>query len=298
MHELVVLSGKGGTGKTSITAAFATLAPVRIVVDCDVDAADLHLVLQPRLQESEEFRGGHEAAVRPELCTGCGLCVERCRFHALALVERDGAGPVAALQPFSCEGCGLCVDLCPVDAIDFPTALVGRHFRSATDGGPMIHGRLEPGAENSGRLVSLLREEARDLSAQSGIELVLVDGPPGLGCPVVASITGADEVLFVAEPSAAGLHDLERSFELARHFSVPARLVVNRWDLSAEGTEAIEACARRHGVALMGRVPWDPEVTRAHVRGRSVVEVSDGPAALAIRRIWNELETSWKGPRS
>lgn len=296
-HELVVLSGKGGTGKTSVTAALASLAGPCVLADCDVDAADLHLVLQPELLEHRVFHAGGEAEVLRERCTGCGLCVEACRFEALKLVPDGGSSFVAQVEPFACEGCGLCVDLCPAKAMAFPDRRVGVHFVSRTVHGPMAHARLDPGGENSGRLVTLVREEARRLAQEQDMDFILVDGPPGLGCPVVATLTGASEVLFVAEPSVAGLHDLGRSLELSRHFRVPARLVVNRWDLSLEATEKLEARAVAHGATLLGRIPWDPQVTRAQLAGRSVVDLGMSPAAEALIEIWKKLDPTRKGSR-
>ena len=237
MREFVVVSGKGGTGKTSLTASFAVLAGRSVVADCDVDAADLHLVLSPRVKLSGAFRAGHVAVIDAARCTACALCERTCRFDA---VKRDaeGAGrPRFAIDPTACEGCGVCVRLCPERAIDFPERLSGEWYVSDTRCGPMVHARLGVAAENSGKLVWLVREKAREIAAREGHDLVLVDGPPGIGCPVIASLTGASAALVVTEPTLSGEHDMERVLQVARHFKVPAAVCVNKWDLNPDMKE-------------------------------------------------------------
>jgi MinD superfamily P-loop ATPase len=285
IREVVVASGKGGTGKTSIAASLAVLASRVVVADCDVDAADLHLVLTPTIRQRAPFYAGHEARVRPEACTGCGVCVEACRAGALR--ARDGS---VALDPLLCEGCGLCVRLCPEEAIEFPERLCGEWFLSETRVGPMVHARLEPGGESSGKLVTLVRREARRLAVEGGYDLILVDGPPGIGCPVIATLSGATELLAVTEPTPSGLADLERLLELADHFQVPAAVCVNKWDLSGELTVAVEALARERRVPVLGRIPYDLRVTAAQVAGRSVVE-EGGQAAAEIVELWQKLQS-------
>ncbi len=290
VRELVVISGKGGTGKTSVLASFAALAANAVLADCDVDAADLHLVMAPEVRRREEFVSGREAVIRQGECIRCGACLALCRFEA---VITDGlpAGQASFLvNPTACEGCGVCVRFCPARAIDFPERLCGEWFVSDTRFGPMVHARLKAAAENSGKLVSTVRREARRLAEESGRELVLIDGPPGIGCPVISSVTGASLVLVVSEPTLSGRHDLERVLGLARHFGIPAMAAVNKADINPEAADAIERFCLERGVAFAGRVPYDPAVTRAQIAGRSVVEFpGDGAAAEAIREIWGRV---------
>jgi MinD superfamily P-loop ATPase len=288
MHELVVVSGKGGTGKTSLTACFAVLAKHSVIADCDVDAADLHLVLAPKVQRREEFRAGHEAFIEGELCTGCGACVERCRFDAVRVEAEGLEGPRFSIDASACEGCGVCVRFCPAQAIEFRERVSGEWYVSDTRCGPMVHARLGIAAENSGKLVSLVRRQARDIAVREGRRLILVDGPPGIGCPVIASLTGASAVLVVTEPTLTGEHDLKRVLALARHFQVPATVCVNKWDLNPEIAERIERGAGATGARIGGRVRYDRGVTAAQIRARTVVE-TDTPSGKDIENLWNEL---------
>jgi len=285
MKELVVISGKGGTGKTSLTAAFAVLAEHPVVADCDVDAADLHLVLEPRVREKHEFRSGNEAIIRTDACTGCGLCAELCRFEAVKADEGPGSSREYSIDPVSCEGCGVCVRFCPAGAIGFPEALCGNWMVSDTRCGPMVHARLGVAAENSGKLVTTVRKEARRIADEGGHGLILVDGPPGIGCPVIASVTGASCLLAVTEPTVSGEHDLERVLSLARHFDLPAAVCVNKWDLNEEMTERIEERAMESGALPAGRIRYDGAFTRAQIGARTAVEVSCG-AADDIMDVW------------
>jgi len=333
MEELVVISGKGGTGKTSLTASFAVLAGRPVIADCDVDAADLHLVLSPRVRERHEFRSGREAVIRPEACTGCGLCSTLCRFGAVlsassepdvspgaadcrdcgycvrscpvrtnAVIRemRNASGgevpSLYAIDPVACEGCGVCVRFCPEQAVDFPETVGGEWMISETRCGPLVHARLAPAAENSGKLVSTVRREARRLAGEQGRGLILVDGPPGIGCPVIASVTGASRILIVTEPTVSGEHDLERVLSLAGHFGIPASVCINKWDLNPETSDRIEAAARRKGARLAGRIRYDPAFTRAQVREKAVVEI-DAPGAGDIRNVWDRLELMKPGDK-
>jgi MinD superfamily P-loop ATPase len=288
VKELVVISGKGGTGKTSLTASFALLADRPVIADCDVDAADLHLLLSPRVSERQEFRSGHEAVIRQADCIACGACLAYCRFEAVRMNGQGAGEATFSIDPLSCEGCGVCFRFCPVEAIDFPERLGGEWMVSETRCGPMVHARLGVAAENSGKLVSTVRREARRIAEEKGHPLVLVDGPPGIGCPVIASVTGASLALAVTEPTVAGEHDLERVLSLARHFAIPAAVCVNKWDLNAEMTERIENKAYRAGARVVGRIRYDRTVTLAQMQERAVVE-TDGPAAEDVRNIWNHL---------
>lgn len=285
IQELVVISGKGGTGKTSLTASFALLADRPVVADGDVDAADLHLVLAPRNLETHDFRAGREAIIRAQECSRCGLCQAHCRFDAVRSVD----GSAYAVDPAACEGCGVCVHLCPAGAIDFPERSRGVWMIAETRVGPMVHARLAVAAESSGKLVATVRREARRVAEESGRSLILVDGPPGLGCPVIAAVTGATLVLAVAEPTVSGEHDLERILALARHFRLPAAVCVNKWDLNPGMAGRIEAMARREGARPVGRIGYDQAVTRAQLEGKAVVELG-GSAAEDVRRVWRELK--------
>jgi MinD superfamily P-loop ATPase len=287
VKEFVVISGKGGTGKTSLTASFAALAHDAVLADCDVDAADLHLILAPEIRRRETFRSGHEAAIRAEACLGCGRCAALCRFEAIAESFRPSDGArVFRVDPSACEGCGVCIWNCPARAIEFPERTCGEWFVSATRHGPMVHARLAPGAENSGKLVSLVREQARETAKQSKCDLVLVDGPPGTGCPVIAAVTGAAGLLVVTEPTVSGAHDLARVLELARHFRIPAAVCVNKWDLHPELAGQIETSARAAGATPVGRVRYDRAASTAQRRGLAVVEAEPGPLADDIRAVW------------
>jgi MinD superfamily P-loop ATPase len=288
VKEIVVISGKGGTGKTSLAACFAVLAGRPVVADCDVDAADLHLLLAPRVLERHQFRNGHEAVIRDGDCTGCGVCREVCRFGAIRQVGSGADTPGFAVDPLSCESCGVCVRFCPAGAIDFPERVRGEWMISATRCGRLVDARLGIAAENSGRLVSLVRREARRLAEKAGCELLIVDGPPGIGCPVIASLTGADLALVVTEPTVSGEHDLERVLALARHFRIPATVCVNKWDVNAALTERIEEKARRLAGQVVGRIRYDGEVIRAQQEGRTAVEAG-APSAAEIEAIWNQV---------
>jgi MinD superfamily P-loop ATPase len=288
IRELVVISGKGGTGKTSVTASFAVLAGRPVIADCDVDAADLHLVLEPRVKDRHEFRGGREAVIRREDCIGCGECLARCRFDAVKVEKGTAEKDIFSIDPVSCEGCGVCVRFCPTNAIDFPERLSGEWMVSETRCGPMVHARLGVAAENSGKLVSTVRREARRIAEEEDHPIVIVDGPPGIGCPVIASVTGASLVLAVTEPTVSGEHDLDRVLSLARHFEIPAAVCVNKWDLNPEMTERIEEAARRAGARVAGRIRYDRAVTLAQMRMQAVVE-TDAPSAEDIRKVWDEL---------
>jgi MinD superfamily P-loop ATPase len=296
MKELVVISGKGGTGKTSLVASLAAFAKPIVLVDCDVDAADLHLVMEPRVLSRKDFLGGSKARIKPGHCTACGKCEELCRFDAI-YYDGPGNGRIGRtfrVDRLACEGCGVCVDYCAEGAIEFAPAVAGQWFISETRCGPLVHARLGVAAENSGKLVTQIRRAAQQVAAKHRLGLILCDGPPGIGCPVIASLTGASLALLIVEPTASGLHDFERIAKLVAQLGVPAMLSVNKADLNAEVADRLESAARAMGIEPVGRVPYDPEVTRAQIAARSVVEVSQGAAAQAIRRIWHQVQERWK----
>jgi MinD superfamily P-loop ATPase len=287
MKEIVVVSGKGGTGKTTLTAAFAALSGDRtIFADCDVDAADLHLILNPTILLQTDFICGREAIIREEDCSECGKCIAACRFGAVARSKDSGK---YRIDPISCEGCGVCVRVCPEKAISFPERKAGEWFISETRFGPMVHAKLGAGGENSGKLVSLVRKEARILAAKRNLDLLLVDGPPGIGCPVIASITGADAVVVITEPTLSGKHDLERVLKLATHFRVPAYICVNKWDINPEMTSNIEKQAEKLDATPIGRISYDRVVVAAQIAGQSIVENSKGIISQEVIQIWKKL---------
>ncbi len=292
MDELVVISGKGGTGKTSVVAALARLAAPCVLADCDVDAADLHLLLEPRVICREDFVGGGKARIEPARCMACGTCQALCRFDA---IHCDGPGHGLTERTFrvdatACEGCGVCADHCAQRAIEFAPAICGQWLVSETRCGPMVHARLGIAAENSGKLVTQVRQAARQVAADSGLDLLLCDGSPGIGCPVVASLTGASLALYVVEPTVSGVHDFHRVARVASRLNVPGLLAVNKADLNPGMAEKLEAAAVDRGVILAGRIPYDRGVTEAQIARQTVIEASDGPAAGAIRRIWAVVE--------
>ena len=285
IREIVIVSGKGGTGKTSLTAAFAALAKNSILCDADVDAADLHLLMQPEVKEQTDFMGGSKAVIDPDLCTGCGTCRTLCRFDAIS--DRY------EVDPIRCEGCGVCVDFCPEQAIAFPVQRCGEWFVSDTRFGPMVHARLGIAEENSGRLVSLVRTKTRQLAEARGLELILTDGPPGIGCPVIAAIGGATALVIVVEPTVSGIHDMERVVDLAAHFRVPGMVIVNKFDLNVGMTEAIEQLAEKRNILVLGRVPFDPVFTRSMVQGQTLFEYGEeSPTRRVVRDIWAKIVSS------
>jgi MinD superfamily P-loop ATPase len=284
MKELVVLSGKGGTGKTSITAAFGSLAKNLVICDTDVDAADLHLILTPDKKKSYNFKAGHEAVIDPDKCTECGRCSEVCRFNAVkSNIEID---------PIECEGCGVCVDLCPEQAIGFMEATCGQWHISSTRFGPMVHAQLGIAHENSGKLVSLVRQEAKKIAVANSHDFILTDGPPGIGCPVIASIGQATAVLIVAEPTVSGLYDMERVAQICRHFNVPAMVCVNKYDLNPEQTRKIEALSREAQIDLVGRIAFDKSFLESMIREKTIFEYNNmSQAGIDVMQVWNRIQS-------
>ncbi len=289
--ELVVVSGKGGTGKTTVAASLASLASPAVMADLDVDAANWPLLLDPVVQERHAFTGGQKARIMPGHCVACGKCEELCRFDAISFTgPGNGVQPrTFRVDPLACEGCGVCVHFCNEKAIALEAEPCGQWYVSKTRLGTLVHARLDPAAGNSGKLVSQLRRKAAELAAREE-GLVLCDGSPGIGCPVIASITGATLVLIVAEPSCSGIHDLERIAGLCRHFGLPAAVCVNRWDINEAMTTSIERWAAEAGLPLAGRVRYDPAISEAQMQRRAVVEFAPtAQVAHDLRRVWEHL---------
>jgi MinD superfamily P-loop ATPase len=288
MKQLVILSGKGGTGKTSLAAAFAHLAhdgpfPMQAVLaDADVDAANLELVLSPERLETHDFMGGSCAVIDPERCQGCGICEQVCRFDAIPSTS-DGY----LIDPIACDGCAACVYQCPEDAIQMQPRTAGQWYRSESRYGPLFHADLYPAQENSGKLVTVVKQNARLLAMDTNCPIVIVDGPPGIGCPVISAAAGAHLALIVTEPSAAGIHDLKRALQTTAHFRIPALVVINKADIYPEGATQIDAICAELGTEMIGSIPFDPTVTEAMIQGETVTNYHpESPASQAIAAIW------------
>jgi len=280
MKELVVLSGKGGTGKTSIAGSFAVLAKSKVLADCDVDAADLHLLLEPVIQQKHEFWSGQVAVIDEEKCTQCGLCQELCHFKAVKDFRVD---------PTSCEGCSFCSHICPAEAITMGENLSGHWFISDTKYGSLVHARLGVAQENSGKLVALVRQQAKLMAEKQGTTYIISDGPPGIGCPVISSLSGANLALLVTEPTLSGIHDLERVLGVCRHFGVPALVCINKYDVNEDNTRQIESYCLSQGVEVTSKIPFDNVVTEAMVQGLPVVEYSDNSVSREINLMWQNI---------
>jgi MinD superfamily P-loop ATPase len=288
MKQLVILSGKGGTGKTSVAAAFSHLAaegPDQISVvlaDADVDAANLELVLAPRVLKQEDFWGGQLAIINQTTCTNCGECVDACRFDAI-----HEPGDLYEVDPIACEGCAACVYHCPHEAITMEEQIAGQWFKSESRFGPLFHAELFPAQENSGKLVTLIKQHARLLALDEGHELVIVDGPPGIGCPVISAASGADLTLIIAEPSVAGVHDMQRILQTTDHFGVRALVCINKADLYPDGSAEIASFCQDNNYELIGNIPYDIGVTEAMTKGEPVTAYqTHGAAAQALSEIW------------
>lgn len=281
MREVVIISGKGGTGKTTLTASLAALWKHKVIADCDVDAADLHLLLQPKIQKKTYFYSGVKAVIDKESCTRCGKCREVCKYEAIS--------PDFVVSGIDCEGCGVCYHFCPVEAISLDERHCGEWYLSDTRFGPLVHARLGIAEENSGKLISLIRSQAKLLAKEQGMDTILIDGSPGIGCPVISSITGASLVVIVTESTISGAHDMERVLGLAKHFKIPAMVVINKNDLNEDMSRKIELAAEEHDSTVIGKIRYDPVVTQAMVQGKTVIEYSNGPVADEIKAIGEKL---------
>jgi MinD superfamily P-loop ATPase len=282
VKQILITSGKGGTGKTIITASFASLAERKVLCDCDVDAADLHLLLHPVKRESYPFSGGMLASIEDERCTGCGECIRVCRFEA---IEKD-----FTVDAISCEGCGLCARICPEHAITMRKHTCGEWYISDTKYGTMVHAKLGIAEENSGKLVSVTREAAKRCAEEEGVQYVLIDGPPGIGCPVIASLSGVDLALMVTEPTLSGIHDLERIHRVAKHFGILTACVINKGDINYENTRIIKKWCEQQSVRIVGVIPFERKVTEAIVKGIPPVEDNGNSATEEIKKVWKSVE--------
>jgi MinD superfamily P-loop ATPase len=280
MKEVVVLSGKGGTGKTSIVGSLAALAKSKVLADCDVDAADLHLLLQPVVREKFDFRSGQTAVIDIDKCTQCGLCQEVCRFKAIIDFQ---------VNPISCEGCGFCANVCPSGAITMQENIAGQCFTSDTKYGTMVHARLGIAQENSGKLVALVRQKAKALAEKQDAAYIICDGPPGIGCPVISSLSGASLALLVTEPTLSAIHDLERVLEVCRHFNVPALVCINKYDINEKNTQRIEDYCVTQQTDVISRISYDNVFTDAMIHGLPVIEYSDGRVSRQINLLWQNI---------
>lgn len=283
MKQLTVISGKGGTGKTTIMAALATLAKKAVLVDADVDAADLHLLLQPQIQSRAPFKAAKKALIDFSKCDGCQKCEQVCRFKAISNLQVD---------PIACAGCGVCRYICPFSAITLLEVPSGEWFISQTRYGPMVHAQLGVAQENSGKLVTLIRKEAVKIAQEIGYSLILIDGPPGIGCPVIASLGGVDAALVVTEPSLSGIHDLQRILNLCHHFNIPAWVCINKADINLGNTEEIKRFCKKQGIPVISQIPYDSMVTKAMIKRQTIVEYSLSWASDEIKKIWKYLENA------
>ncbi|MFC1645821.1 ATP-binding protein [Candidatus Omnitrophota bacterium] len=282
MKQIVVISGKGGTGKTVITGAFAALAKNKVMADCDVDAADLHLLLQPVIKERHEFRSGKTAKIDRKLCKECGKCISVCRFDAIS--------ESFTIDPISCEGCAFCSFICPEGVIRMEENISGEWYISDTRFGPMVHAKLGIAEENSGKLVSLVRKQAKELAEKENYDWVIIDGAPGIGCPVIASLSGIDCAVVVTEPTLSGLHDADRVINVAKHFGILAKLIVNKYDLNMDMTGKIERYCKDNNIDLIGKISFDKSIVEAMVSGKTIIEHKSGQAQKEIKGAWQVLQ--------
>ncbi len=280
MKEVVFISGKGGTGKTTIVASLAAQARSKVMVDCDVDAPDLNLLLKPANQESHEFWSGQKAVIDKEKCTECGLCQELCRFDAINGFQVD---------PVSCEGCAFCYNVCPSAAVAMQENLAGRWFISETKYGPLVHARLGAAQENSGKLVAMVRQQANNIAEKQGVDFILSDGPPGIGCPVISSLSGVDLAVIIAEPTLSGIHDMDRVIAVCNHFGVPPVVCINKYDVNEMNTHRIEEFCRSQSIDVAVKIPYDNVVTEALVQGQPVAEYTDNNVSKQMKVLWQTI---------
>jgi MinD superfamily P-loop ATPase len=287
MKQIVIISGKGGTGKTVLTASLASLAKNKVMVDCDVDAADLHLLLHPVVKEQFEFRSGQTAIIDKERCVECGKCIDMCRFDAI--------GKDFTIDPISCEGCGFCSRICEYDAIVMEENISGEWFISDTRYGPFVHARLGIAEDNSGKLVSRIRQAAKEIAEKEKRAYILIDGPPGIGCPVIASIADTDLAVVVTEPTLSGIHDMLRIIDTTGHFQIPVKVVINKYDLNRENAQKINDMCESRNIEIVGRIPFSAKVPRSLVHAVPFVEYTEDEVTEEIISIWNKMESIIQG---
>jgi len=285
MTQIAVISGKGGTGKSSISAAFATLNGQVVLADCDVDAANLYLLFNPTHEEEIVYIAGHKAVVNHDLCTGCGICESYCRFDAISVI--DGRVVISSI---TCDGCFLCSRVCPENAIKMVQNDKSRMYSGSFRNGKMVYGRLAPGEENSGKLVNMVREKAKETAAKNGLDTIILDGPPGIGCPVISAITGVDKVVIVTEPTISGLHDMQRTIEIVQKFNLPEFIIINKYDLNSSMSKQIEEWCNQNEIAVAGKLPFDRQMTEAMVQSKSITEFNpDLDISNKIEIIWKKI---------
>ncbi|MCD6309606.1 MAG: 4Fe-4S binding protein [Candidatus Eremiobacteraeota bacterium] len=294
MKQISVISGKGGTGKTSLVGAFGNMARHPVLADCDVDASDLHLIVTPTTERisPKVFRAGYMVELEPDICIGCGECEPVCRFNAVKMVENpaDPEKQIPYFDPLACEGCGACADVCPVEAIGLYEKEAGMLYIANTRFGPMVYAFLKAGEANSGKLVTLVREHAKKLAESEDREIVLIDGSPGIGCPVIASLAGVDSALIVTEPTVSGLHDLKRVAGVCNHFNIPAGVVINKYDLNPEISNQIESSCNELNVTFLGGIPFAPAFTEAMIERKTIIEYeNNGKITSLLREIWDKV---------
>jgi MinD superfamily P-loop ATPase len=282
VKQIVVISGKGGTGKTILTASFAALAQNKVMVDCDVDAADLHLLLQPEIKERHEFRSGMTARINTEICEQCGQCISVCRFDA---ISED-----FVVDPVSCEGCTICSYVCPAGAITLEENISGEWFISNTKYGPLVHAKLGIAEENSGKIVSQVRQAAKEIAEKDNLDYVIIDGPPGIGCPVIASLSGVDLAVIVTEPTLSGIHDMERVAQVSRHFGVPTKVVINKYDINPDNSEEIKKICQKVDIEVIAQLPFSQKVSESIVQGVPLVEFCSNEIAQDISFLWERIK--------
>jgi len=282
MKQMVVISGKGGTGKTVLTASFAVLAKNKVMADCDVDAADLHLLLHPTVKERHEFRSGKTARIDKDLCQGCGECINICRFDA---ISQD-----FTVDPISCEGCAICSYVCSVGAIKMEENVSGEWFVSETKYGPFVHAKLGIAEENSGKLVTAVRQAAKEIAEKENVEYVIIDGPPGIGCPVIASLSGVDLALIVTEPTLSGIHDMERVASVAKHFGILIKVVINKYDINLENTLNLKRICEKQELEIVGQIPYTRKIVESIVNNIPFVEHCNDQTAEEIIQIWDTIK--------
>src|SRR6056297_228665 len=283
--QVAIISGKGGTGKTTLAGSLSVLFENHIIADCDVDSSNMHLILKPKINETKQYKAGHKAEIVESKCIGCGKCQQVCRYNAIYKKENGKY----SVDSFACEGCKACVLVCPTKAVDFVLNHPGDYFISETKYGPFVHAELKPGEEMSGGLVAQVRKQALKMAVDERKAFVIIDGAPGIGCPATSSLTGTDYAILVTEPTVSGIHDMERMMEVIKHFKIPFSVVINRYDMNEEKSKEIEEFCNQKNISVLGKIAFDKAVNRANSNEMPVVECEDSKAAEAIRGIFQEL---------